>query len=324
MLLGVAALAATGCLDPGSQTAPAGLDQVQSPAYAYPERAPLVDRSSLGTLLTRLDSDYTVLWVLGEIGEETGATAAALSNERDALRAAGMSVVGLYAGPSSRWGPEVVPMLRSAGANFACAVIAPPGAAGLAAWLAGDPGRCAPGLYMVDRSQRVVARLDADPDKVAATIEDLASRRVPLSQPALLGGDTLLVRVRLIELTTGGVLVRATAEAADPAVLAADLGGQLVAAVRPAGTVAIVPIREVGPATAGTAGAGGSLGSLLTGELARRGWPRTVFPESTARTLATLGLTAMEVEFDPSRLADQVPWEAVLVGSIERRARPAG
>ena len=323
-LVVVAALTATtACLDPVPPAEQAEPTEVVPPGYAYPDRPPLVDHSSLGALLARLDRDHTILWVMGEIGEETGATAAILSDGRDALRAAGLSVVGLYAGPPSRWRSVVVPMLRDAGANFVCAVIEPPAAAGIAAWLAGDARTFGPGLYVVDRSQHVVARFGGDPDGVAATIARMASRGAPAPPPAPIAANTLLVRVRLVEPSTGRVIVRATAEAADPAVLVRDLAQRLTAAFQPTGIVAVAPIRRVGLAVVGAAGPDDSPGHLLAEELTRRGWRWTIFPESTTVVLATLGLTPMQVEFDPSRLAGRLSWEAILVGSIESRGQPA-
>jgi len=320
-----------GCLEPGGparpaagSAGPAGGGQFALPAYVYPDRPPTVDRRSLGALLTGLDEDYAVLWVMVGINDESAATATALSDKRHSLRAAGTSLVGLYTGPPSQWGPALLPMLRGAGANFVCVVVAPPARAGLAAWLTGNPRQFQPGLYVVDRSDRVVARFGAGPDGVAAMIADLnAGRLVPASRGAWAGPE-LHARVRLIELCSGKVIARATADAADAEVLVSALAHQLAATVRPAGTVAVIPIRRVGAREPGADVVASSPGSLLADHLARRGWPSVVGPASAGRTLAELRLGALEVEFAPSRLAPRVAWEAMVVGSVECRPRPGG
>ena len=123
----------------------------------------------------------------------------------------------------SHWQTDLLPMLRAARANFVCAAVDPPARENMTYWLAGQPRSLEAGLYVVDRSQRVLAHLCPRPAEVKATVGRLVDGTHAVFSAQPMEGESLWARVRVVELATGEVLAKATAEAPD----AATLGGQL-------------------------------------------------------------------------------------------------
>lgn len=165
------------CAAPTTPNAPERPGSAGPPAYAYPDDLPLVDRDSLKSLLVRLDSQHSIIWVFRETTESQAVTAALLAEQRDRLRDMRVEIVAVWAGPCRAWRESVVPMLHDVGANYPCAVISPPKFQEIAAWLTGsEAGQLETGLYLVDRYRHVLRRPQAD----AAT--DLAAILAELPQ----------------------------------------------------------------------------------------------------------------------------------------------
>jgi hypothetical protein len=286
------------------------------PAFVYPPHPPIVDRQKLEQLMARLDGEITILWVMGRDWEKVRSTAEVLSRNRHAVQQFGGQIIGLYTGQSRDWTPQVVPALKSAGGNFPCAVLAPPAKAGMAAWLTGDPRQIRPGLYVVDRLQRVVCSYRPDSQAVKTLIEDLTKGGI---LEKLRRQEVFCIRARLIRLADGKVLANAVSEADKTDILASDLAGQLTGAVSNPGVVALIPFRRIGHDGGQWRAIWSTFAIELTELLQANGWPAIVEGRPVQKVLAQRGLTAMSVEFDPSRLATRVSWRAILVGSIEQR-----
>lgn len=286
------------------------------PSYVYPDTPPVVDRQSLDAFLVQLGGDLTVIWVIGDSADEGGATAAALAEARDELKAHNCPMVALYTGPARQWWPQVVPMLQAAGANYPCAVVAPPAFSGMAAWLAGNTRHRQPGIYVVDRLERVIGRFGAKPKEVRAMVGQVTSGELVKN---LQNQSMLCVRLRLIQLAGGEITASAVSNAADVNTVAQDLARQLTTS-KPLGTVAMLPLRNIGEPTPAEQEQNQMICERLHERLEAHGWASLVSTEAAARVLAELNLTPVAIEFDPSRLTPHVTWYGILVGSVEHRS----
>lgn len=313
VIMGLCAIA--GCPPADSSTADRK-PVATRPSYVYPDTPPVVDRQSLQAFLVRLGGDLTVIWVIGDIADEGGATAATLAEARDELKAHNCPIIALYTGPAHQWWPQVVPMLQAAGANYPCAVVAPPAFSGTAAWLAGDVRHRQPGIYVVDRLERVVGRFGAQPEDVRAMVGQVAGGELLKN---LQHQTMLCVRLRLIQLAGGEITASAVSNAADVNTLAQDLARQLTAS-KPPGTVAMLPFRNIGEPTPAEQEQNQMICEKLRERLEAHGWASLVSAEAAARVLAEQNLTSVAIEFDPSRLTPHVTWYGVLVGSVEHQA----
>jgi len=287
----------------------------EHPGFVYPDKPPMVNRSSLTKKLVQMDNYRTVVWVMGKIDEQTPILASELSAPRDALRPAGVRVIGLYAGPSSHWRNKLLSMLRSARANFICAVIEPPAIASIANWLTQNPLQLKPGLYVLNENHQVIAAHAPTLENATSLVAELMSQK-PESVIAGRRPETVIrARFRTIELSSGKVLANIISEAPDPEKLAGDIARQLSVLTKPAGTIAVMPIRQFGPAGYDQ-GAAQALGPLLIRHLSKNGYKSIVGPEKANQVLSNLDLSPIAIEFDPARLAEQVTWHAIIVGSI--------
>lgn len=173
---GAAALLAL-CIPGGCvQFDPSGSRAASQPApiaFVYPPTPPMVGEDELRNLLVRMDARRTVLWVF-EDATVSGPTAQALAAGRDALRSRGIALLALYNGPPSDWSNRVVPMLKTSGANFICAVADPPRRPALGKWLSANPTSPTNGIYVLSADRRVITQTDGDPDAARRLVDALA------------------------------------------------------------------------------------------------------------------------------------------------------
>ncbi|UCD28917.1 MAG: hypothetical protein JSV03_00075 [Planctomycetota bacterium] len=304
----------TGCtepINPANRTGPNN-STVGHPGFVYPENPPLINRSSLAGLLRQLACRQTILWVISEIDEQTPILASDLSTDRDQLRLANVRVIGLYAGSPRNWNSKLLPMLRSAGANFICTVIEPPARAGIANWLNQKTQQMQSGLYLIDESQHIIAQLPPLPNNAKSLVADLTESKHPsiATQPA--SNIIIQARIRLISLADGRIIASIAADAPNFEILTEDIARELSRQIKPTGTVAVLPIRRLGDPHPQSASLGTALPAYLTGH----GWPSVVGADKTNKMLSKLDLSAMAIEFDPLRLANHVSWEAVIAGTV--------
>ncbi|MHC4799166.1 MAG: hypothetical protein ACYTF1_21230, partial [Planctomycetota bacterium] len=272
ILSALAGLALAGCQDPAStgRARPSALTG-QYPGYVYPDKAPLVNRSTLTGLLKQFATDRIILWVMDDINHQTPEVASVLSAQRAALRSAGVRVVGLYSGPPREWQSQLKPTLRRAKANFTCAVIEPSAIESIANWLTNNPLELEPSLYVLDKYQHVITQLPPTPYQAKSLVADLTDSGIgsitiqPASRPIM------QARIRLIELKSGNTLATVTSGAPNPDLVAKDIAQQLSTQIKPTGTVAVLPIRRLGNSLKNEKSLSQSLGPYLYSYLTEYG-----------------------------------------------------
>ena len=316
-LIGCAGLA--GCSQWPTAPQPEAASSPALPAFVYPADPPVVSAETLRSWIIRLDSAKTAIWVF-DAATASADTARLLADSRDALRARQTALISLYTGLPSDWASRVVPLLRSADANFPCAVIEPGQGPTIGVWLASHPSVPPPGLYVLSAERRVIARAIGDEATVRNLLDGLAGN-VPASQP----GDTRprwLARVRIVELAGGRVLARAEAEADAPSRLARLIAVELSKSLPSPPALAVAPVRLIGPAERHTNDSGILFSHRLGEELAAAGWQNLIPVQTVDEMLKASGHGPLSAEFDPGALSAQTDWQAILVGTIAVNAPP--
>ncbi len=172
VILGLAALTpAPGCQwfrrDLGGQE-PAVAVAPGEPEFVYPDEPAVVDRAALGSMLSRLGSEYALLWAMTGQHEDDAAIAAMLAGNRESFRAAGIQLVALHPGEPAVWQEYLLPMLRNAKANFLCVLADADERGVIGRWIGGGETWPEEGLYLINLQQEVVARLAAEPGRISA------------------------------------------------------------------------------------------------------------------------------------------------------------
>jgi hypothetical protein len=288
------------------------------PAFVYPSEPPVVSAEALRSWIIRLDSAKTAIWVF-DASSASAETARLVAAYRDALRSRRSALIGLYTGAPSDWGSRVVPLLRSADANFPCAVVEPGQGPGIGVWLASQPSGPPPGLYVLSAERRVVARA-TDDASLRSLLEGMAGT-TPSTRPADVR-PRWLARVRIVELASGRVLARAEAQADDPSRLARLISGELTRSLASPPPLAIAPLRQIGPAERESHDQSLLFSEQLGRELAAAGWQNLIPVQTVGETLKTLGRGPLSAEFDPGELSTQTHWQALLVGTMAVNAPP--
>lgn len=281
--------------------------------FVYPHDPPVVTRETLVGLLTRFDADSTVIWAFRDQGPDQARCALLLAENRDSLRLKGVAVTGLYLGPPAAWARTVLPFLRRSGANFIVSVASPEGLPIISSWLTGNSRSLNSGAFLVNHRKQVVVRTTADVPAMESFIGGLLRVGGPPDRDGAAG--TLHAEIRMIDLVSSTVLVRASADADDPEMLAGLLAEQINSSLKPLPQLVILPFRRT-PATDEAGGPGFETARALTKVLGSLGW-RNVTPPHVARSeLERVQISPLAVEFDAQPVVDTLKWQTVVVGTI--------
>ncbi len=289
--------------------------------YRYPDAPPVVDAQGLQDLVrehTRYRYvvllDFWASWCRRSREEMP-----ALARLQDELGEDGFAVVSCNVDDMQQWTNQTIPILRSAGGNFPCVVVAPAAKESVRKWLDKMWAYDLPARFVINSRGEVVARLHGSMSlaDAMASVRQVVRQGGAVARLSALTADGAALRVKLIDVRRKQwrSLPEVSTDPADAARLAAQVADTLSSQIDRSSNARIAVAafrtarsrRQAGPFGRQTAAA-------LQDALRQRGHYDLVGTSETERMIRRLGLALLDIEFDPSRVYDRLDCDYLIVG----------
>ena len=325
----------TGCVSRGSSTAQTP-QAVQAPAaespqqpyhlFRYPDEPPVLDAKGLQTFAASFRPRVVLLDFWASWSRQSSDEMADLVQMQEELGTEQFQVISCNLDAVEQWSAQTVPFLRAQRANFPCVVLRPEAKSGLRSWLAPNWSYDLPARFILDSHSRVVVR--ALSNVAVADVRDQARSAVKAAggdrEGAGLPPDGVALRVKLIDVRRGQsqFLPEVSAASPDPQGLAVRACQELASEIdrRLNARIAILPFpSSQNAAKAGTFGY--KTAEQVQQELRRQGYYDLVGPEQAEKMIASSGLTALAIDFDPARVKAKLNCDYLIVGWLRGDTR---
>lgn len=289
--------------------------------YRYPDAPPVVDAQGLQDLVrehTRYRYvvllDFWASWCRRSREEMPS-----LARLQDELGEDGFAVISCNLDDVQQWANQTIPILRSAGANFPCVVVDAAAKESVRTWLDRMWAYDLPARFVVNSRGEVVARLHSSMSLADAmvSVRQIVRQGGAVATLSALTTDGAALRVKLIDVRRKRwrSLPEVTADPADAARLAEQAAGLLSNQIDRSSNARIAVVafrtarsrRQAGPFGRQTAEA-------LQDALRQRGYYDLIGLSEADRMIRRLGLTLLDIEFDPSRVYDGADCDYLIVG----------